>query len=186
MLHATWEGQMLLFLSWIGMVHASGVVINEALVDPDGADGGFEWLELYNASDVEVSLSGWQLQAGTSSYKVDVTFDDGVVIAAKSFLVVGESSVDFADIESSLSFGNAGSSADSIQLPMLTPRWSTRLCTGARTPMNGLMTRKNRHLARTGGWVGRALHGLWMGSTPTPPMLTLSFWSGPPPAHQMH
>ena len=107
---------MLLFLSWIGLVHASGVVINEAFVNPDGADGGFEWVELYNAGDVEADLSGWQIQGGTSSLSVDHTFDDGFTMAPKSFLLIGESSVDATDVVTDLSLGNAGSSADIVRL----------------------------------------------------------------------
>ena len=37
------------------------VVINEVLFDPTGSDTGLEWVELYNASDSAVNLSGWQL-----------------------------------------------------------------------------------------------------------------------------
>ena len=107
---------MLLFLSWIGLGHASGVVINEAFVNPDGADGGSEWVELYNAGDVAVDLTGWQLQAGTSSLSVKHVFDGDLTIAPASFLLVGESAVERADVVADLALGNAGSNADIVRL----------------------------------------------------------------------
>ncbi len=60
------------------------VVINEFLFDADGVDAGREFVELYNATDETVHLTGWSLQvksgaAGTIKKK---NFDDGLSIAA--------------------------------------------------------------------------------------------------------
>jgi len=38
-----------------------GVVINEVEMNPPGSDSGNEWVELYNAGDKAVDLTGWQL-----------------------------------------------------------------------------------------------------------------------------
>ena len=38
------------------------LVINEVLPDPDGSDGGREFVELFNPGEVGVDLGGWQLQ----------------------------------------------------------------------------------------------------------------------------
>jgi hypothetical protein len=45
------------------------VVINEVMYDPadDGADADGEWVELYNASEITVSLDGWTIADGRSA-----------------------------------------------------------------------------------------------------------------------
>lgn len=60
------------------------VVINEFLFDADGVDAGREFVELYNATDQAVDLTGWSLQvksgaAGTIKKK---NFNDGLSIPA--------------------------------------------------------------------------------------------------------
>lgn len=68
-----------------GPIFARGdVIINEFLFDADGVDAGNEFVELYNATDEAVNLTGWSLQvksgaAGTIKKK---NFDDGLSIAA--------------------------------------------------------------------------------------------------------
>jgi len=48
-------------------VYPTGIFINEILPNPKGADETDEWIELYNSNNIDVDLSGWQLQdrAGT-------------------------------------------------------------------------------------------------------------------------
>lgn len=72
---------------------AKKIFINEFLPAPyqdwnhDGKlDAGDEWIELYNASNQSVDLSGWKLddvQGGSSPYKIP----DGTFINADSFLL---------------------------------------------------------------------------------------------------
>lgn len=96
------------------------VVINEFLPDPDGVDGGQEWVELYNSGAATVDLSGWTLRAGTSSLSDKYTLPAGTSLAPGGFLVIGEEDVTFADLNllpgSRLSMGNAGSSGDAVAL----------------------------------------------------------------------
>ncbi len=40
----------------------AGITLNEVLYDPTGADGGKEFVELYNEASVTVGLDGWRLQ----------------------------------------------------------------------------------------------------------------------------
>lgn len=96
----------------------SGVVINELLPDPPGADAGQEWVELYNASSVAVDLEGWRIEAGTSSFRVRHTFAFGVTLAPGAYLVVGGELVPEVEIVSDieLALGNATSNADAVRL----------------------------------------------------------------------
>jgi len=93
------------------------VVINEVFPNPDGSDGGYEYVELYNNGAESVDLSGWELQAGTSSLSTKFVLPGGTSIAPGAFLVLGENLVTDADIVTdTLSLGNAGSSGDIVAL----------------------------------------------------------------------
>ncbi|MBX4204965.1 MAG: lamin tail domain-containing protein [Candidatus Doudnabacteria bacterium] len=73
------------------LVYSSAVTISEFLPNPDGADSGEEWIELYNSSNVAVDLAGWILDdesktgsVGSSAY----TLPAGTVISAENFLAL--------------------------------------------------------------------------------------------------
>lgn len=74
-----------------GPAYSRDILISEFLPNPDGADSGNEWVELSNASDQEVDLSGWILDdqghdgpPSSNAY----TLPDGMSIAAHGFLAV--------------------------------------------------------------------------------------------------
>ncbi len=74
-----------------GPIYSSNVQISELMPNPDGKDDGEEWVELYNASDVAVDLSGWIVDdvgetdvPGGDAYIIP----DGVGIAPSSYLVI--------------------------------------------------------------------------------------------------
>ncbi len=96
----------------------AGVTINEFLANPDGSDGGQEWVELHNDGGSAVDVSGWQFQAGTSSLSTKVVLPAGTTIPGGGFLVIGEADVTFADVtvDGTLAMGNASSSGDAIAL----------------------------------------------------------------------
>jgi hypothetical protein len=94
---------------------ASGLVLNELLPDPDGADTDKEWIELYNGSSVRVDLTGWRVEAGTSSYSRVGAFTGGE-LAPGAFLVVGGSAVPEASVALTGTLGNAGSAANAARL----------------------------------------------------------------------
>ena len=48
---------------------ASNVVIAEVLYDPSGVDTNFEWVVLYNPTDTAISLEGWEIQAGGTTFR---------------------------------------------------------------------------------------------------------------------
>lgn len=101
-----------------GSAAAGDVVINELVVNPKGGDSGYEWLELYNTTGSTVDLSGWAIEAGTSSYSTKHTFAEGTTLAAGGFLTLAEGEVAFtADVtvDGTLAMGNA-SDVDAVRL----------------------------------------------------------------------
>jgi len=70
--------------------YSSKIMISEIMPNPDGADAGEEWVELYNSSNEPVDLTGWILDdkdaknaIGSSAVKLA-----GQTIAARGYLVV--------------------------------------------------------------------------------------------------
>lgn len=105
---------MLFALHCIGLSLASGVVINEVVVNPDGDDRDQEWIELFNASDAPVDVSGWSIRWGTSSFSNEEMLGSET-LSAGEYALVGSELVGAAFL-ANLSLGNAVSSSDGIQL----------------------------------------------------------------------
>jgi hypothetical protein len=61
----------------------SDLLITEILPNPKGADKGREWIEFYNTSKQNISLSNWKLDNG----KV-FPIPDGIIIPPKSYFVL--------------------------------------------------------------------------------------------------
>ena len=95
---------------------ADKVVVNELMPDPEGADAGLEWVELYNNGSATVDLSGWRVEAGTSDYGVVGTLPDGTTLPSRGFLLVGGDQVPSRDGELTGSLPNASSNADSVRI----------------------------------------------------------------------
>lgn len=72
-------------LSSLPIITSHQILISELLPNPEGKDAGREWIELSNATDAAINLSGWQINVGTKKY----TLPAGTSIAAHSFLLVG-------------------------------------------------------------------------------------------------
>ena len=64
------------------------VVINEVDTNPFGDDSQSisEWVELYNPTDSDVDLSGWEI-ASTTILKKTLTIPDNTVISPGDFLL---------------------------------------------------------------------------------------------------
>jgi hypothetical protein len=98
------------------------IKINEILPDPEGTDTGFEFIELFNNSEDEISIEGWAIATGTSSWPSDpgYRFPPGATIAAGGFVVVAGPEVDGADFytdeDEKFSLGNGGTAPDGVRL----------------------------------------------------------------------
>ncbi len=96
-------------------ISAQNVVINEVLYDPDGADSGYEWIELYNNSNQTVILQDWTIHKAGTSFGLVYTFPN-INIEPNSFLLIGEEFVPDIDLVATLAFQNGGSETDGIRI----------------------------------------------------------------------
>ena len=83
------------------------IVINEVDTNPSGDDSqsASEWVELYNPTDDDVDLSGWQI-ASTTVLKKTLTIADGTIIASGDFLTFVNEKVWFTDTAESVELRN--------------------------------------------------------------------------------
>ncbi|MEI7480574.1 MAG: lamin tail domain-containing protein, partial [bacterium] len=68
------------------IAYSGGVIINEILPNPEGADETEEWIELYNSNNFDVDLSKWQIKDTTGTIST-FTISKGLIILANSFVV---------------------------------------------------------------------------------------------------
>ena len=94
---------VLLLVGALGPVYAQtnfdSVVINEIDINPPGDDSTSisEWIELYNPTDSEIDLSGWEI-ASTTVLQKSMTILDGTIIAPGQFITYQHQSVWFTDV----------------------------------------------------------------------------------------
>ncbi|MFH1462733.1 MAG: lamin tail domain-containing protein [bacterium] len=70
----------------IQITYPSGIVINEILPSPEGADDQNEWIEVFNQNSLEANLSNWQITDAVGAAKT-YTLPEGTIISAKGYLV---------------------------------------------------------------------------------------------------
>jgi hypothetical protein len=97
------------------------IKINELLPNPEGADGENEFIELYNPTDRTISLDGWGLASGTSSWPgiPKITIPGGVSIGPGDFVVIGGANIEEADLpmdEDPDMLGNSSKNPDGVRL----------------------------------------------------------------------
>ena len=74
----------------------AGLLINEVVYDPSGADDGLEWVELCNNGSTTIDLTGYSIETtSSSSYSEAYTFASGS-IAPGSYVLVGYGSSAYA------------------------------------------------------------------------------------------
>jgi len=66
------------------------VIVTEFLANADGDDDGKEWFELFNTTGADIDLRGWEIADGGDD-RHTIGGDGPVVILAKDYLVLGES-----------------------------------------------------------------------------------------------
>jgi len=102
---------------------AGDLVLSEVLYDVSGSDGGFEWVELYNASGQDICLAGLSLGWGGSDYTYGGLDLLGTVPAGATWVVGGPTAGTAngnpafdqpADLSPDLQ--NSGSTADAVAL----------------------------------------------------------------------
>ena len=83
------------------------VVINEVDTNPFGDDSLAisEWVELYNPTDSDVDLSGWEI-ASTTVLKKTFTIPDGTIISSEQLLPFTYAKVWFTDSSESVELRN--------------------------------------------------------------------------------
>ena len=84
------------------------VVINEVDTNPFGDDSQSisEWVELYNPTDSDVDLSGWEI-ASTTVLKKTLTIPDNTVISPGDFLLFNYEKTWFTDSSELVELRNA-------------------------------------------------------------------------------
>jgi hypothetical protein len=90
-------GCVVVGLAWVFFSPLASVVINEVLYDPDGADTGYEFVELFNSGTQPVVLDGWSLETGNGTYedrwKLEWHGSASDIIQPQGFFLIGEESV---------------------------------------------------------------------------------------------
>lgn len=104
----------LLFLFICSLLGAS-VKINEICYNPQGADHGKEWIELYNPTDRDINITNWLIVSGGSQYSLDYVFPYYILRAGR-FVVVGGDAVPQAHFVHNFSFQNGGGATDGVRL----------------------------------------------------------------------
>ena len=90
------------------------VVINEVCYDPSGADGGKEWIELYNSGSTDVNLAGAKLLSGGSEFGEVFTFPH-FILRAHRYVLIGDTQISQAVFTTALNFQNGGAETDGIR-----------------------------------------------------------------------
>mgnify|MGYP005625182259 CR=1 FL=1 len=82
---------------------SENVVINEVDINPPGDDSVTvsEWVELYNPTDSEIDIGGWEI-ASTTVLKKTMTIPSNTVIEPEQFLTYSFQSVWFTDVNESV------------------------------------------------------------------------------------
>jgi hypothetical protein len=96
------------------------VVITEVMYDPIGADGGYEWIEIYNVGASAAALTTWKLVVGDAKHNIFAASNDKL-LASHSFAIIAASVAKFqADypnfsgqlFHSALSLSNSGTTIE--------------------------------------------------------------------------
>jgi len=82
---------------------SDNVVINEVDINPPGNDSASvsEWVELYNPTNSDIDLGGWEI-ASTTVFKKSMTISSGTVIKSGQFLTYSYQTVWFTDVGESV------------------------------------------------------------------------------------
>ncbi len=71
-------------------IYPTGIIINEILPSPEGADNTEEWIEIFNQNNFEVNLSNWQITDTLGKIEI-YKFPEETKISSQGFLVLPRS-----------------------------------------------------------------------------------------------
>ena len=93
------------------------VLIDELLYDPDGTDTGYEYIILYNATDEDIDLTGWEIQWGGTSFAYGNYVIPGAVLGAgEDLLIGGDQMSPTPDLVNNFNFQNGGEESDGVRI----------------------------------------------------------------------
>jgi competence ComEA-like helix-hairpin-helix protein len=89
----------------VPIIYPSGIILNEILPSPEGADEENEFIEIYNSNSFDIDLSGWKIKDTTGTITT-FTIPSGTIILTNKYLV-------FKRPQTKISLNNTG---DTINL----------------------------------------------------------------------
>lgn len=110
---------LLIFLENIPKVFSSSshLLINEVLYNPEGTDTGNEWIELYNPTDIDISIKDWSIERAGTAFEQVLLIQEEITIPSETyFLICGEHVIDCDLYTNKLGFQNGGGTTDGIRL----------------------------------------------------------------------
>jgi len=69
------------------IIYPDGIIFNEVLPSPEGADAENEWIEIFNQNNFEVDLSGWKIK-DIEGAVVIYSFSEGTKIPGLGYLII--------------------------------------------------------------------------------------------------
>ncbi|MBS3741259.1 MAG: lamin tail domain-containing protein [Candidatus Cloacimonetes bacterium] len=103
------------FFYCLTVAHSQPIKLNEIYYDHPGADGGYEWIELYNPGTEIMNLHNWTLEKAGTEFTEFFSFPQ-ISLPPDSFLLIGEEYVTNADIITDIALQNGGSATDGVRL----------------------------------------------------------------------
>ncbi|MBD3329204.1 hypothetical protein GF357_01795 [Candidatus Dojkabacteria bacterium] len=95
----------------------SKALISEVMMNPGGADTGYEWIELYNNSDSQIDIKGLKVEVAGSSFEKKAEIEESLKIGANSLLLICEQNVENCDYYvDKIGMQNGGSATDGVRI----------------------------------------------------------------------
>jgi len=110
---------ILIFSTFLTIANASSesLLINEVMINPSGADLGYEWIELYNASSSAINLNGVSFQTAGKNFVDSFTINRDVYVEPSTYLLICEEEIEGCDLYiSKIGLQNGGAESDGLRV----------------------------------------------------------------------
>lgn len=77
------------------LISLADVNITEIMYDPEGTDGGREWMEVYNKSDVDIDLGNWKLLENDVNHKINSYEEGDTIVKPNSYAIIADNASKF-------------------------------------------------------------------------------------------